>query len=281
MHRGWSPHELISQMNRTGNMQRIGATFLKVTSNNARIVHINAARLFVGSVDATEHSHPIPNTSSDLFQDQAGKAHTILERSAEFVDTFISSRGNKRTDQVAMGHMHFHCVNARSKGALGSIPVTLDQLVYLSSWHLFRHIAPACCGNGRCRLQWRSCVFRIALRSSVLQLYRNLGSVPMAGIDNGTQAGNRIVAIEARLQGAALRAAMHYRSLDGYQTEAPSRSRLIVSTRLVRPTPIRVGEVVSHRGNHKTVWHFHSADLDRRIKAAVWHGALLRLRSLA
>ena len=103
----------------------------------------------------------------------------------------------------------------------------------------------------------------------------------MAGIDNGTQAGNRIVAIEARLQGAALRAAMHHRSLDGYQTEAPSRSRLIVSTRLVRPTPIRVGEVVSHRGNHKTIWHFHSADLDRRIKAAVWHGALLRLRSLA
>ena len=94
----------------------------------------------------------------------------------------------------------------------------------------------------------------------------------MAGIDNGTQAGNRIVAIEARLQGAALRAAMYHRSFDGYQTEAPSRSRLIVSTRLVRPTPIRVGEVVSHRGNHKTVWHFHSADLDRRIKAAVWHG---------
>lgn len=180
-----------------------------------------------------------------------------------------------------MSHMHLHRIRTRLKGTFSGIPITPNQLVYLLGWHLFGHITPACRGNGRGRLQWSTCIFRIALGAGILQLHRDFGSIPMTGIDNSTQAGNGIVAIKARLQGTALRTAMHHRSLDGYQAEAPSCSRLIVGARLIGPTPIGVGKIVSHWRNNKTIRHFHRTDLDRRIETAVRHKILLHFRSQA
>ena len=263
VNRGGSPHELVLDVHRAGDMQALDAAILEVACDCRGILNGKTAQNLIGGVDARDDGDLAAHALLHFLDDEAREAHTVLEGAAELVEALVGARAHEGAYQIAVSHMDLDGVDAALHGALGSVAVALDQLVDLLGGDFLGNVATVSCLDGAGSLNGGAGVLGVALGAGVLQLNAHAGAVLMGGVGDALEAGDARVVVEAGLQRAALGALVDDRCLDGDKAEAALGALGIVGHGLIGPGAIGIGEVVAHGGNHETVLHLHGANLDR------------------
>ncbi len=84
---------------------------------------------------------------ADVFDDQPGEPHPVLEAAAKFIGPVIGALGEKGAHQIAVGAVNLCHVDAGLLRPPGRVAVALDDLVELFPGDGFRDLPPAGGGN--------------------------------------------------------------------------------------------------------------------------------------
>ena len=265
------PHTFIFQMHCSGNMQTINAAAFQIRCNCTHIMVVQTAKHIFCAVDTNQNRNFAFCFCFYFFDDQTGESHSVFKASAEFIDTFVCSGRHEGVYQITMCHMDFYGIYTRFYRTLCCFAIALYQFINSFCRNFFRNVFCFTCLDRRSCLDGSACIFRIAFRTSVLQLNGNFSSFCMNGIADFFQAFNAVVIVQTRFSGTAFCPFMYNSCFNGDQTKLTFCTFCIISNRLFTPCAICVCKVISHRWYDKTVFYNHRTNLDGRKHVFKFH----------
>ena len=88
------------------------ALLLQIGSHSGGVLDGLAALHLVAGVDAAEDGQVAAGLAADVLDDEAGQAHTVLEAAAELIGAVVGALGDEGADQIAVGTVDLHHVDA-------------------------------------------------------------------------------------------------------------------------------------------------------------------------
>ena len=265
------PHKFIADMNGAGYMDRIKSTSFQICSDCSAVMHIKATRHFITAVDSGKNCDLSFCHLLNFFNDQTGETHSVLKRTAKFIQSFICSWGKEGTYQISMCHMDFNCVHTGFHCSLCCKTVAFYQFINFFCCNFLRCVSAAVRRNAGCCLDRCSCVLCVSFRACILKLYGNLCPLCMTGIYYLAEAFDCGVIIKARFTRAAFCTLMYNCCFNRDQTETTFCSFAVISNGLVAHASVCVCEVVSHWRNYEAVLYCHWTDVDRLKHCVKFH----------
>ncbi len=204
----------------------------------------------------------------------SGKRMRFSSAAAIFVAADVGERRDEAREQIAVGRMHLHHVEAGAMAALGRRDVIGDHLVHVGARHLARNRAMREIGQGR-RRDDRPCALgeRLvdalphqlgrALAAGMAELQAELGlRLRVHEIDDALPRRLVRVAVHAGATRRDARLLRHVGHLGEHQAGAADRARAIVDeVPIVRHAVLR--RVLAHRRHHDAVLERQPAQAER------------------
>ena len=137
------PHKFIADVNSSGYMDGIQSASFQICSNCSTVMHIKTARYFITAVDSCKNCDLSFCHLPNFFDDQTGETHSVLKRTAEFIQSLVRSRRKEGTYQITVCHMDLNCIHSCFHGSLCCKAIAFYQFINFFSCNFLWCISSA------------------------------------------------------------------------------------------------------------------------------------------